>query len=233
MIQGNQHGIIPFRGENVQVGGLVLNKVTIVKCLEYPPDWKKCRAELLEDGTGMKLTVPSIPGYMIDNVDQVSMGFYCAETAKHHLTEAVRLSGADTHLQTNEIVLRFPKGTTCNKTQFNVGTTKGELRMKRKVMKIAHDDNGTLNQEDLEFIVSFVYWELVIDGSERFVPISATAAAAIRQEDMELVMDRSEHPTCATAGAAIKQEEDTCESKPGLSHPSKEDYVPLCLSTKM
>lgn len=43
-------------------------------------------------------------------------------------------------------------------------------------------------------------------------------------------MGGPEHPTCGTAGAAIKQE-DIWESKQGLSHPSKEFYVPLCLFT--
>jgi hypothetical protein len=166
----NQGGVFPILSKGIKVDKAIVDKLTIYCPFLDLRDYKakKFKAQLLRDMSGVVVTLPTIPTFLINNVTQLHAlegGEGCVATERSHKVVGVGIKGNDS-AQYKQITYRFPKGMTCNNKRFNDNRVSGDLTLSNKlrVLKVAvgADSAGSAMTQ----LNSFVFWELVIDGDE-------------------------------------------------------------------
>lgn len=120
----NRSGVMAFKVAEIPVGKVRLNALFIYKPLFDCQD--NVNASLLEDGTGIVVTEPTIPSYMVDQHEKMHTlesqespsELYLA--AFHAHTVLVALLRKENKRTTKKSILRFPDNIKCTLEHFNV-----------------------------------------------------------------------------------------------------------------
>lgn len=148
----------------------LLDVVTIIMPLQDMRDAmkKKITASLLHDGSGMVITVPSVPSYLIHKVDALhgleAAKNKCEKTGNAHkaLANAIK---TNPERSIKKIILKFPLGVKC-KTEFFNHKDLYKLKLNIRLLKDNVDMGSGTN---IEVTNCFIFWKLVVDQETRSV----------------------------------------------------------------
>jgi hypothetical protein len=171
----NPFGIMVIKGTEVEEENTVVDKLTIMKPIFDSKDFedKLYKGRLCNDGGGIIVTEPTIPGYLwqhpkeiqllVDEEDFVEK--VCQPTFRTYKTHRTDMKkNVKTH--TKEVIYRFPRGVTCNNEFFNKQNRRSsqlelDTEMVIKQDEIGEDSEGTVLYQFLPFLV----WRVAIDGA--------------------------------------------------------------------
>jgi predicted RNA-binding protein with TRAM domain len=169
----NPFGILTIKGTKVVEENTVMDKLTIMKPIFDINDFEKnvFQGTLLEDGSGIIITEPTIPGYMWDNVNEIQKLIDADSTGVCEpslLTFKTIRTDLKKHreLQTTQNTYLFPDGVTCNNEFFNKQTRRSsqldlDTEMFVHGQKIGESEDG----EAIIQYCSFIVFKLGIDGA--------------------------------------------------------------------
>ena len=118
----NPFGMIVIKGTEVEEANTVVDKLTIMKPIfDYTDfDKKLFKARLCNDGGGIIISEPTIPGYLWQNPTEIQLlvddtedvGNVCQPSFRTYKTIRTDMK-KDRNTRTKDIVYRFPSGVTC------------------------------------------------------------------------------------------------------------------------
>jgi hypothetical protein len=171
----NNHGeIFAIVGKEVQVGEKgneeIVDKMVIMLPIPDFHDYKekKYKASLLSDRSGVIITKPTVPNFLIQAVPTIYKlegEAACSAMMRAHQIAAVSIQEMESK-QTRQVVYKFPEGMTCNTRFFN--DKEGELKLAntyRMLRVIIRAKSGT--KEEVSQLCQMVRWEMAIDGQTR------------------------------------------------------------------
>lgn len=159
----NHNGMLVLRSDNLVSGRDMIDCITIIKPLFDARDKLHVKAELLGDGTGFQVTEPSIPTYMVKDVE--GMGILESEdefenaVRAHHKVATTRTKD---HLRRTKFF--FPDNIRCK-----VGKVPGvSLKMKNQFRLIKVSGAGKVSTQAPQ-ILAYIVWRLIVDGETRMI----------------------------------------------------------------
>lgn len=176
----NPYGIVLMKAYGAQFGNKVFDSITIIKPVFDFRDMenkKNIKAELLENGTGMIITEPVIPHFLLHSVQAIHEQEgkdMCTMTARAHLTEATSVIRASNEQKFKKTLLWFPEGVVCTLGIFNNHVdreTPNEIKTNGRFVfswystgSASHGLNG-----NLPLLNPYVFWKLVIKNTEQIM----------------------------------------------------------------
>ena len=188
--ENNPNGMFVVQGTDVQVKNSLMNTITLYKPLADPRDRTKTEASLLQDLSGIEIKEPSVPTFFFNEGDDIheldSAQEQCSKTKLAHSVACTAIQ-SQVHRQSKRVVLKFPDGMTCNKDYFNNPGDSFKLKKHFRILPV------TLGKEkssgnSIESYVAFVYWKVVIDGTEKL--LAPDKDGADPEEDLQDAFDR-------------------------------------------
>jgi hypothetical protein len=169
----NPNGMLAIKGNEVVEDNTVMDKLTIMKPIYDMDDFdnKLYKARLTDEGDGLIVTEPTIPGYLWKNpaeiqalVDLDNDDGVCQKTELTYKTIRMDMK-KNRDYKTHEVTYFFPKGTTCNNEHFNRANRRSsqyELNTDMYVyeLQIGEDQEG----RDIVQYCPFIVWRMAIDG---------------------------------------------------------------------
>jgi hypothetical protein len=193
--ENNVYNISCHLGPNVKNGGEILNTISIYLPVLDVRDYhnKKYKAVLLSDRTGIRVTIPTLPQYQVDHVEEIHAlegSGACESTLLMHTAQAKAIKKR-TIRQTKHLILSFPFGMTCNNKHFNYkNSVDEEVKMKLKVTfrLLAVDSKKEDEETPKVHTKAYVFWKIVIDGEKRYYEDSEEDSSEDDFADAELRM---------------------------------------------
>jgi len=181
----------------INSGKFFADTATFVKPLCYLPDALDVSAQLHADGGGVDVSYPGLPSVFHTNPEGVLNTMVLStknaampvakSSEKSYKAEAARIGGSTNK---NKILsIRFPKGVTCNNSQFNDDAEGQELQIFRATVTGTHrafNDGHFLS----EMPCAFCWFTVVVDGTKRRAEIYKEPC---RQNDIESLMGGVKH----------------------------------------
>jgi hypothetical protein len=171
----NPFGMLVVKGTEVEESNTVVDKLTIMKPIFDYGDYEKkmYSAKLCEDGGGIVVTEPTIPGYLWQNPKAIQMlvddSFdekgVCQPSFRTYKTIRTDMK-KDRATRTKEIVYRFPRGVTCNNEFFNTENRRSsQLDLDTDIImhKVAFGEDSDTGLSVHNFLLALV-WKVAIDG---------------------------------------------------------------------
>jgi hypothetical protein len=116
----NNQGMLVLKGSEILVGQEVVDAITIIRPLEDVEDFRQGRikARLLADRTGIRISLPAAPAFLIEAKDinalyELDGRNACAATKRAHDIVATDIQVDDEH-QIRHIIAYFLEGITCS-----------------------------------------------------------------------------------------------------------------------
>jgi hypothetical protein len=170
----NPTGVFAFLTPNVMLHSKeVVDVVWIYKCAVDARDAMDIKAQMLEDGTGILVTQPSVPSFMIKDVKQMhdaDMAEAFAEPLlRDHLVQANAIDKRKER-QSQQVEYKFPPGITCNTNHFKSKPSDNRLRNNKRLCKVtvipgAAKGDPPIQTQDIPFIL----WRMTVDKEDRHV----------------------------------------------------------------
>jgi hypothetical protein len=161
----NNQGMLVLKGSEILVGQEVVDAITIIRPLEDVEDFRQGRikARLLADRTGIRISLPAAPAFLIEAKDinalyELDGRNACAATKRAHDIVATDIQ-ADDERRVRHIVAYFPEGITCSNRLFNDGMHGNDLKTYLQVYK-----NTVLSKgKRIASPKPLVHWKLVLE----------------------------------------------------------------------
>ena len=174
----NPPGVFAFLTPNVMLESKeVVDVVSVYKCAVDARDTMDIKAEMLEDGTGILVSQPSVPSFLIKNVKQMyaydknddTKEDFAEALMRDHLVTANAIDKRKER-QTQQVELRFPPGVTCNTKHFKNKPTDNRLRNNKRLCTVTvipgpTKDDPPIKTQDIPFIL----WRMTVDKEDRHV----------------------------------------------------------------
>jgi hypothetical protein len=154
----------------------VVDVVSVYRCAVDARDAASIKAEMLEDGTGILVSQPSVPTFLIKDVKQMhglekNEGF-TESLMRDHLITANAIEKRKER-QTQQVEFRFPPGITCNTKHFGNKATDNRLRNNKRVCTVtvipgANKKDPPIKTQD----ISFILWRVTVDKEDRHVELA-------------------------------------------------------------
>jgi hypothetical protein len=166
----NQGGLVPVIGREVEFNKTIVSKLTIYLPITDLRDFtekQRFKASLLENFDGVRITMPTMPSYLMQAEDIESLHAQegtnkCWPTERSHKVLGVALEANESQ-QTKQVTYRFPDGMTCNNKLFNddVGDDyKLAANLRFKEVIIGKGAGGV----DVKQLCPLVFWQIAIDS---------------------------------------------------------------------
>jgi len=193
-MDSNEYGVYVLYGNQVDIkqGKKQAQVVTLLRPVYFFPDVLELEAELKPGGGGLLLKEPAAPSPLWKFAPKVIEGMaaaydepgsrktpICKSTNQTLKTESTRIATSD---QSKIISISFPKGITCNNSQFNEDADGNKL-VKRIITFTATHPAFEKDGVPLEFPFSVAFWRFVVDGSERLaeVPVAQDYSSLVNR----------------------------------------------------
>ncbi len=176
----NPYGISPIFAE-IQVGTRkTFDAVTIFKPIFDFKDFgdsKNIKAELLEDGTGMIITEPVLPHFLLHSVNEIHQQEgtrTCLWTTREHSAQATSIIRGGDERRFKRTLLRFPTGVVCTLDIYNTHEERDSPNGLKTNCRFLFSwfQTGTPSiglNGNMPVVNPYVFWKLVIKNSERLL----------------------------------------------------------------
>ena len=158
----NRDGMMVLRTNDVVKGQEVFDLITIYKPLLDPDDHKSVKATLHDDGRGITIAEPSVPGFIIKDwqtMHELEHTSKCELTVKSHNLAVAQVRNSPFLLQ-KKTTFSFPDCITCKPAN---NTGKNKLKNEFRMLRSEPDRNG------LQTLRYYIYWTLIIDREPRLL----------------------------------------------------------------
>jgi hypothetical protein len=151
----------------------VVDVVLVYKCAVDARDAMDIKAEMLEDGTGILVSQPSVPSFLIKDVKQMheydkKEGF-AESLMQDHLVTANAIDKRKER-QTQQVEYRFPAGITCNTKHFKNKPADNRLRNNKRLCTVTVIPGATKADDPIqEQDIPFILWRMTVDKEDRHV----------------------------------------------------------------
>ena len=129
------------------------------------------KASLLPDGTGIEVIEPKAARFLYKDVKQIHHlegSDACTPIYRAHKAAANEIK-KHTHRQLKKIILKFPKGMTCNASRFNGDSSKSSLKLKNNLRMLETVVNKNPDGDNVMGTVQWLIWKVVIEGAPRIL----------------------------------------------------------------
>lgn len=170
-VWNNPNGTLVVVGKDVEKEGRLLNVVTVAYQIYDMQDYdnKKYNAWMGGAGDKMKVTVPTIPFWMYNQVNAVHAlegTALCKQTKNAHLASSNAIAESPEYL-TKDIIFKFPEGITCKPDIFNKKSEDGKLKNNFRLLEeLVSIKTGN---QSMKMKIPFVVWKFTIDEKQRIL----------------------------------------------------------------
>lgn len=160
----NPSGTIVINAKDVAKDGQILNVVSVMHQVYDIEDYhdKKYLSLLLKDGSGFKSTVPTVPKWMWDQVDEIynleKEDQLCTQTNNAHMAAGLAIKN-DPSKQTKDIIFRFPDGIKCHTEFYNLKNDRFKLK---NYFRLLEKDCDVGLSSKVEVKIPFIVWKFVV-----------------------------------------------------------------------
>jgi hypothetical protein len=172
----NPPGVFAFMTPNVMLDSKEgVDVVSVYKCAVDARDAMAIKAEMLEDGTGILVSQPSVPSFLIKDVKQMheldkDEGF-TESLMRDHLVTANAIDKRKEH-QTQQVEFRFPPGITCNTKHFKNKPADNRLRNNKRLCTVTVIPGATKGAAPIQTQdIPFILWRMTVDKEDRHVEL--------------------------------------------------------------
>ena len=174
----NPPGLFAFMTPNVMLESKeMVDVVSVYKCMVDARDLLVTTAEMLEDGTGILVSQPSLPSFLIKEVKQIHESekkeFFCESLMRDHLVMANAIDKRKER-QPQEVELKFPPGITCNTKHFKNKAADNRLKNNMRLCKTTVIPGATkTDAPDQTQEIPYILWRMTVDKEDRHVEFAA------------------------------------------------------------
>jgi hypothetical protein len=175
-----------INAKDVAKDGQILNVITVVHQINDIKDYhdKKISAVLIEDGRAMKVTVPTVPHWMWNNVENIYEleQFFCQQTSNAHVAAGLAMKNDKDNKQTKDMIFHFPDGKSCKTDFYDNRNDQFKLKNYFRLLPIS---TNVGSDQIVKQQIPFVCWKFVIDEEKRLLE-----AAHDEDEDIGQAIER-------------------------------------------
>jgi hypothetical protein len=153
----------------------VVDVVSVYKCAVDSRDAMAIKAEMLEDGTGILVSQPSLPSFLVKDVKQMheldkDEGF----TKSLMRDDLVMANAIDKRKerQTQQVKSRFPPGITCITKHFKNKPANNKLRNNKRLCTVTVIPGATKGAAPIQTqYIPFILWRMTVDKEDCHVEL--------------------------------------------------------------